>query len=231
VIDEIARRSARLIVMTETGADFLRNIYGIPGDKVDVFPHGIPDVPFVDPNFYKDQFGVEGRPVLLTFGLLSPNKGTGRWTEDAEMLETGLKSLRWLAKNQTAESGHFRPVGTSGFWRREGRPARFDQQPLEANAMLSACLEAHGATGDEFWLQETRRSFDWFLGSNDLGTALFDAQTGGCRDGLHIDRANPNQGAESTLAFLLSLSELRLAQNGFVAARPGRPYERPAHAS
>jgi glycosyltransferase involved in cell wall biosynthesis len=138
---------------------------------------------------------------------------TGRWTGHGEMLETGLKTLRWLAENQTGELGYFRPVGSNGFWQRGEAPARFDQQPLEANAMLSASLEAHGATGDEFWLHEARRAFDWFLGGNDLGTSLYDPQTGGCRDGLHIDRANQNQGAESTLAFLLSLSEMRLAEN------------------
>jgi hypothetical protein len=142
---------------------------------------------------------------------------TGRWTEDAEMLDTGLKSLRWLAVNQTAKSGHFRAVGTNGFWRREGPPARFDQQPLEPTPCSAPALRPT-APGDGFWLSEARRAFDWFLGSNDLGISLFDAQTGGCRDGLHIDRANQNQGAESTLAFLLSLSELRLAQNALVAA-------------
>ena len=83
--------------------------------------------------------------------------------------------------------------------------------------MLGACLEAYGATGDGFWLRQARLAFDWFLGSNDLGISLFDAQTGGCRDGLHVDRANQNQGAESTLAFLLSLSEMRLAQHALLA--------------
>jgi Glycosyltransferase len=138
---------------------------------------------------------------------------SGRWTGHEEMLRVGLDTLRWLAKNQTGEHGQFRPIGSNGFWVRGQAPARFDQQPIEANAMLSACLEAHGATGDEFWLREARKAFDWFLGGNDLGISLYDAQTGGCRDGLHIDRANQNQGAESTLAFLLSLSEMRLAQN------------------
>jgi len=147
---------------------------------------------------------------------------TGRWTGRSDMLETGLKTLHWLMENQTGELGYFRPIGSNGFWKRGESPARFDQQPIEANAMLSACLEAHGATGDEFWLREARRAFDWFLGSNDLGISLFDAQTGGCRDGLHIDRANQNQGAESTLAFLLSLSELRLAQNAILAFQPGK---------
>jgi hypothetical protein len=145
---------------------------------------------------------------------------TGRWFENAEMLDTGLKTLRWLAENQTGESGYFRPVGSNGFWRRGDLPARFDQQPIEANAMLSACLEAHAATGEHSWLREARRAFDWYLGSNDLGISLFDAQTGGCRDGLHIDRANQNQGAESTLAFLLSLSEMRLTQRALLATQP-----------
>ena len=67
--------SNRFIVMTEQGKGFLKEIYGIASEKVDVIPHGIPDMPFIDPNFNKDQFGVEGKTVLLTFGLLSPNKG------------------------------------------------------------------------------------------------------------------------------------------------------------
>ena len=61
VFGEIARLSARLVVMTERGAEFLRRLYGIPSEKIDVIPHGIPDVPFIDPNFHKDQFGVEGQ--------------------------------------------------------------------------------------------------------------------------------------------------------------------------
>ena len=61
--------------MAEKGVEFLRDIYETPVDKIDLIPHGIPDVPFADPNYYKDKFGVEGRPVLLTFGLLSPHKG------------------------------------------------------------------------------------------------------------------------------------------------------------
>jgi glycosyltransferase involved in cell wall biosynthesis len=75
VLEEISERSDRLVVMSERGAEFLREIYGVPEQKIDVIPHGIPDVPFIDPNFYKDQLGVEGKIVLLTFGLLSPNKG------------------------------------------------------------------------------------------------------------------------------------------------------------
>ena len=74
-------------------------------------------------------------------------------------------------------------------------------------------MEAHEATGDPYWLAQATKAFEWFQGGNDLGVALYDAQTGGCRDGLHIDRVNQNQGAESTLAFLLSLAEMHRAQN------------------
>ena len=75
VLQEVITLSARVVSMTEKGGEFLRDIYGTPADKIDLIPHGIPDVPFADPNYYKDKFGVEGRPVLLTSGLLSPNKG------------------------------------------------------------------------------------------------------------------------------------------------------------
>src|ERR1051325_8910539 len=75
VLQEVAQLSDRVIAMAQRGAEFLRNVYSVPDAKIDLIPHGIPDVPFVDPNFHKDKFGVEGKLVLLTFGLLSPNKG------------------------------------------------------------------------------------------------------------------------------------------------------------
>ena len=91
--------------------------------------------------------------------------------------------------------------------------ADFDQQPIEAQTTVSACLEAYRATSDPWWYEQAQRAFDWFLGWNDLGLELYCPQTGGCRDGLHPDRVNENQGAEATLAFLLSLAEMRLTQN------------------
>ncbi|MEA3189412.1 MAG: hypothetical protein QOD99_3242 [Chthoniobacter sp.] len=138
---------------------------------------------------------------------------SGYWTNQPEVLEVGLKTLRWLAEVQTTESGVYSPVGSAGFYKRGGDRARFDQQPLEAHAMLSASLEAFRATGDPFWSNEARRAFEWFLGRNDLGLPLYDSTTGGCRDALHADRVNQNEGAESTLAFYLSLAEMQLAQN------------------
>ncbi len=125
-----------------------------------------------------------------------------------EAIEIGLISLRWLIDNQTAEGGQFSPIGCHGFWPYGGEKARFDQQPVEAHAMVSACMAAFDLTGDIIWATDARRCFDWFLGRNDLGIPLYDATTGGCRDALLRDHLNQNQGAESTLAFHLSRSEI-----------------------
>jgi hypothetical protein len=138
---------------------------------------------------------------------------SGRATGQKAVLERGIQTLRWLVGLQTSEAGHFRPIGSNGFYRRDGARANFDQQPVEAQAMMSACLEAYRSTSDSWWYAQAQRAFDWFVGWNDLGLELYSPSTGGCRDGLHVDRVNRNQGAESTLAFLLSLAELRLTQN------------------
>ena len=138
---------------------------------------------------------------------------TGQATRQKAVLDRGLESLRWLAELQVSEKGNFRPIGSNGFYRRGGIRANFDQQPIEAQATVSACLEAHRATSDVWWYEHAQRAFDWFVGWNDLGIELYSPDTGGCRDGLHVDRVNRNQGAESTLAFLLSLAEMQLAQN------------------
>jgi hypothetical protein len=78
--------------------------------------------------------------------------------------------------------------------------------------MISACLEAYSLTEDEYWRGSARRCFEWFLGRNDLGQSLYDSSTGGCRDALHEDRLSQNQGAESSLAFYLSLAAMTQAE-------------------
>ena len=138
---------------------------------------------------------------------------SGFWTRNSEMLDIGLKALRWLGKVQTSPSGNFAPVGSNGFYTKGGECARFDQQPVEAHSMVSACLEAYRVTNDPFWSHEARRAFEWFLGRNDVGLPLYDATSGGCFDALHADRVNQNQGAESSLAFYLSLAEMNLSQH------------------
>jgi glycosyltransferase involved in cell wall biosynthesis len=141
----------------------------------------------------------------------------GRWIPNSDMIDAGLESLTWLAELQRADKGgHFVPIGSNGFYRRGGDRARFDQQPVEGQAMVSACLEAYRITRNKHWNKEARRAFEWFLGRNDLNVSIYDPTTGGCRDGLHPDRPNENLGAESTLAFLQSLLELRLAENTFL---------------
>jgi len=136
------------------------------------------------------------------------------------LVERGLQTLRWLAEVQTSENGHFRPIGSNGFFQRGGTRANFDQQPIEAHAMVSACLEAHRVTSEPWWYEQAQHAFDWFLGWNDLGLELYAPNTGGCRDALHVDRVNNNQGAESTLAFLLSLAEMRLMQSAATVLSP-----------
>jgi len=140
---------------------------------------------------------------------------SGRAMHQPAVLETGLRALRWLVKIQTADSGSFQPIGSDGFCHRNGTRAYFDQQPIEVQATVAACLEAFRTTSDDKWLKRAHSVFEWFLGRNDLGLVLYDAKTGGCRDALHSDRANENQGAESTIAFHLALAELQLVHNDF----------------
>jgi hypothetical protein len=154
--------------------------------------------------------------AVLPHALLLSGDVLGR----QDMCDAALEALSWLASLQRAEDGHFVPIGCHGFYQRGGTPARFDQQPLEAHAMVLAALDAHQITGDERWLEEAHRAFDWFLGRNDLRLPLYDPTTGGCCDGLEVDRVNQNQGAESTLAFLLALLELRRAAERRAAALP-----------
>ncbi|MGA0853265.1 MAG: glycosyltransferase family 4 protein [Luteolibacter sp.] len=136
---------------------------------------------------------------------------TGAAIDDEQSLEVGLESLLWLCRQHRMDEGHFQPTGTNGFHHRDGRRAVFDQQPVEAQAMVSACIDAYRVSGDRNWLDEAFHAFDWFLGANALGVPLHDARSGGCRDGLHEDRANENQGAESTLAFLIAATEMAAA--------------------
>ena len=137
----------------------------------------------------------------------------GSACSDDRMISAGLESLDWLSSTQRCEiNRHFVPIGSQGFYRQDGEKARFDQQPLEAAGAVSACLQAYRVTGDSRWRGEAWSAFNWFLGDNDLQLPLYDSATGGCRDGLHPDRANENQGAESTLSFLMALVEMRSLQ-------------------
>jgi glycosyltransferase involved in cell wall biosynthesis len=147
----------------------------------------------------------------------------GSASSDDRMVADGLEALDWLMQAQRSETyHHFVPIGSQGFYRQDGEKARFDQQPIEAAGAVSACLEAFRVTGNSRWHSEAWLAFNWFLGDNDLQLPLYDGVTGGCRDGLHPERANQNQGAESTLSFLIAQLEMRAAPN------PARYTESPA---
>ncbi len=142
---------------------------------------------------------------VLPHALLISGEAMG----DKTMVEAALEALEWLCDVQSLESGWFSPIGADGFYVRGGQRARFDQQPIEAQTMVSACLAAYRQTENLIWWDRARWVFDWFLGMNDLSEALYDTASGSCRDGLHADRPNENRGAEATLAFLHSLVEMR----------------------
>jgi len=142
--------------------------------------------------------------ALLLAGGRSNNK---------RMMAAGVESLEWLVSVQhCGEREIFVPIGSAGTFSEHTEKTRFDQQPIEACATVSACLEAYRLTSERHWIDEARRAFNWFLGKNDLNAPLYDANTGGCRDGLHPDRVNENQGAESTLSFLMALLEMQTAK-------------------
>jgi len=145
---------------------------------------------------------------------------------DERMVSGGLEALDWLMQAQRCETNHhFVPIGSQGFYHQGGEKARFDQQPIEAAGAVSACLEAYRITGDGRWRSEAWSAFNWFLGDNDLQLPLYDSATGGCRDGLHPERANQNQGAESTLSFLMAWLEMNSLQK---SERPTERLEDPS---
>jgi glycosyltransferase involved in cell wall biosynthesis len=132
---------------------------------------------------------------------------SGQSLQNKAMSLMGLRTLKWLFDIQ-CDNGHFVPIGNEGWYRLGEAKARFDQQPLEPHGMIEACICAYLFSHDKEWLHRAMIAFNWFLGHNDLNLPLYDAKTGGCRDGLESDGTNENQGAESSLAWLMSLARL-----------------------
>ncbi|AFH48429.1 Glycosyltransferase [Ignavibacterium album JCM 16511] len=147
----------------------------------------------------------------LSLGLIASSMISG----NQEALSIGLDSLHWLCKIQKSSTGNFAPIGNDGFYTRGQKRALYDQQPIEAFSTVAATLKAYEATKDIEWLKEARLAFEWFLGRNDNQVSLIEHNSGACRDGLHIDRANSNMGAESTLAYLLSLTLMYLYSEAY----------------
>ncbi|MBB5712230.1 glycosyltransferase family 4 protein [Sphingomonas xinjiangensis] len=136
----------------------------------------------------------------LPEALLRAGKVLGR----RDFIDVGLETLDWIVGRQTSPEGRFRAVGSESFGRPYAEPLQFDQQPLEAQATVDACVAAHEASGDERWVDEALKAYRWYLGANDLELPLATAQDGGCFDGLMPTGLNRNQGAESILALQLA---------------------------
>ncbi len=131
---------------------------------------------------------------------------SAKWLGDDEMLQTAIRALTWLKEIQHDETGcFFAAIGNHGWFRKGRVKAQFDQQPIEAAAMVDTCIEAFNITRDEEWITYAYRCLNWYQGENELHIPLYDHATGGCRDGLQEQSVNENQGAESTLCWLMAL--------------------------
>lgn len=139
----------------------------------------------------------------LPHGLLA----AGELLERDDLVRAGLRALEFLTR-ATMRDGMFHPVGNRGWYPRGGRPAEFDQQPIEAQAMAEAALDAWRLSGKPRWRDVALAAGRWFLGANALGEPLADPATGSCRDGLMPEGVNGNCGAESTLAWLATAHAL-----------------------
>jgi hypothetical protein len=138
---------------------------------------------------------------------------------DRPMIDTGLHLVDWLIGIQTGADDHFAPIG-NGWWSRGGAKTRFDQQPIEATALLLAAESAYRVSRDERYRAAMERAYAWFLGANDLGVAVAEPERGACFDGLTPQGVNANQGAESTLMWLIALEHMRAIRTADAIAPP-----------
>ena len=138
--------------------------------------------------------GIIPMALFQTFEILREDK----------YLQVAKETLDFLEK-ATSLNGRFSLVGTRGWYKKGGDRAQYDQQPIDATAMVLAYQSAYRATQDKEYLKKMRRAFGWFLGENDMGMSLYDHETKGCADGLLLEGVSLNQGGESTVSFLMAL--------------------------
>lgn len=147
----------------------------------------------------------------------------GRHLDSLPMTEAGLEILDWLIAAQTAPAGQFSSIG-NGWWSRGGQKSRFDQQPIEATALLLAAEAAYSVTSDERYRAAMERAYAWFLGGNDLGVPVAVPEGGASYDGLTPRGVNTNRGAESTLMWLIASEHVREFRRGPSTSRaPSEP--------
>jgi hypothetical protein len=142
----------------------------------------------------------------------------GQWMRDPVLVDQGRATIDWLIGVQTGHDGRFSPVGNAGWWPRGGERAQFDQQPIEAATMIAACQVMLAMADDVRYRDAAEAAYAWFLGVNDTGIPVATPSTGGCHDGLEADGVNANQGAESTLAWLMALERIRVLREATTGA-------------
>ncbi|MFC1770452.1 glycosyltransferase [Candidatus Margulisiibacteriota bacterium] len=149
----------------------------------------------------------------ISWGSATIAKGliiAGNELNNNDYLNLGIKLLKWLINAQLENSAYFSFIGNQGWYYRNKEKALFDQQPIEAHSMASACIAAYQATGKKEWITKARLAFNWFLGLNILNIPVYDYMTGGCKDGIQVNWVNENEGAESTLCWLMTLLEYKI---------------------
>jgi len=160
--------------------------------------------------------------ATLSHGLIIAGQRTSR----LDMFDAGISSLEWLIEKQISPEGHLSVIGNQNWYKKDGERSIFDQQPIEIMNLIITCSTAFMFTGDEKWIDKARKCFSWFLGQNDLGVQIYNYQTGGCRDGLQSQGTNANEGAESTLAWLISLITMyKLFDEQVLAKEPSKEAE------
>jgi hypothetical protein len=179
----------------------------------------------------RDAFAVTGdhgsdwpwpEPVLTYENALLPRAliVASRRLGDARLERHGLETLDWLIAVQTGDEGVFSPIGNDGWWPRDGRRSQFDQQPIEATAMILACEAALTVSSEPRYREAAERAYGWFLGDNDVGLPVAIPASGACQDGLEPHGVNLNQGAESTLMWLTALEHMRTLRRSATETSP-----------
>lgn len=135
----------------------------------------------------------------------------------SEGIEVGQVSLRWLAA-QTFVEGRYRPIGNHGWLVKGGVAAQWDQQPVDAGAMVEACVAAYRITHEAWYRERALLAHEWYLGRNDHGLRVYEPETGFCHDALTPQGLNLNGGAESILSYLLAYATLR--SHGLLPPQP-----------
>ena len=135
-----------------------------------------------------------------------------------EYLQTAKKSMNFLLETQIID-GIYMPIGNDGWYKRGENRAFYDQQPLEATAMVEAAIDAYCATKEKQYFKAAKAAFGWFLGQNSRGVMIYNPETAGCYDGLSTEEVNRNQGAESSICYLLARIKLEEANQCFRAPK------------